>query len=82
MRYFIHLAYNGTNYCGWQTQPNLPTVQQTLEQALTTLLRQPVAIVGCGRTASTTWSQTRHSNRTELHPESLSYQKSGAKVRF
>ena len=50
MRYFIHLAYNGTNYCGWQTQPGLPTVQQTLEQALSTLLRQPVAVVGCGRT--------------------------------
>ncbi|MBO4599294.1 MAG: tRNA pseudouridine(38-40) synthase TruA [Bacteroidales bacterium] len=50
MRYFIHLAYNGTNYCGWQTQPDLPTVQFTLEQALSTLLRQPVAVVGCGRT--------------------------------
>lgn len=50
MRYFIHLAYNGTNYCGWQTQPALPTVQLTIEQALTTLLRQPIAIVGCGRT--------------------------------
>ena len=46
----MHLAYNGTNYCGWQTQPDLPTVQQTLEQGLSTLLRQPVAIVGCGRT--------------------------------
>lgn len=50
MRYAIHLAYNGANYCGWQTQPGLPTVQQTLESALTTLLRTPVAIVGCGRT--------------------------------
>ncbi|MBP5548655.1 MAG: tRNA pseudouridine(38-40) synthase TruA [Bacteroidales bacterium] len=50
MRYAIHLAYNGTNYCGWQTQPNLPTVQLTLEQAISTLLRKPVAIVGCGRT--------------------------------
>lgn len=49
-RYFIHLAYNGTNYCGWQTQPELPTVQQTLESALSTLLRQPIAVVGCGRT--------------------------------
>ena len=49
-RYFIHLAYNGAAYCGWQTQPDLPTVQQTLEQALTTLLRQPTAVVGCGRT--------------------------------
>lgn len=49
-RYFIHLAYNGTNYCGWQTQPDLPTVQQTLESALSTLLRQKIAVVGCGRT--------------------------------
>ncbi|MBR1851096.1 MAG: tRNA pseudouridine(38-40) synthase TruA [Bacteroidales bacterium] len=49
-RYFVHLAYNGANYCGWQTQPNLPTVQLTLEKALATLLRQPVAVVGCGRT--------------------------------
>ncbi len=50
MRYAIHLAYNGTNYCGWQTQPGLPTVQFTLESALSTLLRTPIAIVGCGRT--------------------------------
>lgn len=49
-RYCIHLAYNGTRYCGWQTQPNVPSVQQTLEEALTTLLRTPIAIVGCGRT--------------------------------
>ena len=50
MRYVIHLAYNGANYCGWQTQPELPTVQLTLEQALSTLLRAPIAVVGCGRT--------------------------------
>ena len=49
-RYFIHLAYNGANYNGWQTQPNLPTVQEALEKALSTLLRQPVVVVGCGRT--------------------------------
>lgn len=52
MRYVIHLAYNGTAYCGWQSQPELPTVQDTLEEALTTLLRTPVAVVGCGRTDS------------------------------
>ena len=49
-RYFIHMAYNGAAYNGWQTQPGLPTVQQTLEGALSTLLRQPIAVVGCGRT--------------------------------
>jgi tRNA pseudouridine38-40 synthase len=46
----MHLAYNGANYNGWQTQPELPTVQETLEKALSTLLRQPIAVVGCGRT--------------------------------
>ena len=49
-RYYIHLAYNGAAYNGWQTQPGLPTVQQTLEQALSTLLREHIAVVGCGRT--------------------------------
>ena len=49
-RYFIHMAYNGAAYCGWQTQPDLSTVQLTLEQTLSTLLRQPIAVVGCGRT--------------------------------
>ena len=49
-RYFIHLAYNGACYNGWQTQPELPTVQLTLEKALSTLLRTPIAVVGCGRT--------------------------------
>ncbi len=49
-RYAIHLAYHGANYCGGQTQPDRPTVQLTIEQALTTLLRTPIAIVGCGRT--------------------------------
>ena len=49
-RYFIHLAYNGAAYNGWQTQPGLPTVQETLERGLSTLLRQRIAIVGCGRT--------------------------------
>ncbi|MBR1784851.1 MAG: tRNA pseudouridine(38-40) synthase TruA [Bacteroidales bacterium] len=51
-RYFLHMAYNGANYCGWQTQPGLPTVQQTLEDSLATLLRQQVGVVGCGRTDS------------------------------
>lgn len=44
------MAYNGMNYNGWQTQPGLPTVQETLERALSTLLREKIAVVGCGRT--------------------------------
>lgn len=49
-RYFIYLAYNGKNYCGWQNQPNGIAVQQRLEEALGILLRTPVAVTGAGRT--------------------------------
>ncbi len=50
MRYFLHLAYNGTNYCGWQVQANAPSVQQTINQALQKLLGHHIASMGCGRT--------------------------------
>jgi len=50
VRYFLTLAYNGTSFHGWQRQPNATSVQQTLEEALTTLLRKPIAITGAGRT--------------------------------
>lgn len=49
-RYFIELSYDGTNYHGWQVQPNGVSVQETLQQALSTLLRQDVEVVGAGRT--------------------------------
>lgn len=49
-RYFIHISYNGTNYCGWQTQPNGITVQEVLDSKLTVLLRTPITTVGAGRT--------------------------------
>lgn len=49
-RYFIHLSYDGTRYHGWQIQPNGISVEETIEKALTTLLRQPIDIVGAGRT--------------------------------
>ena len=49
-RYFIYLAYNGTNYCGWQNQPNGISIQQKIEEALHTLLRKPTPITGAGRT--------------------------------
>ena len=50
MRYFIELSYDGAAYCGWQRQPDAPTVQQALEKALSTLLRQDIEVVGAGRT--------------------------------
>lgn len=49
-RYFIYLSYDGSNYHGWQIQPNAATVQETLEKAFTLLMRHPVEITGAGRT--------------------------------
>ena len=50
MRYFIRFSYFGKAYHGWQNQPNAITVQEVLEKALSTLLRQKIEVVGAGRT--------------------------------
>ena len=49
-RYFIYLAYDGTNYHGWQIQPNGISVQECLVKALSTFLRCEIEVVGAGRT--------------------------------
>ncbi len=49
-RYFIYLSYNGKNYCGWQNQPNGISVQEKIEEALSTILREKKSITGAGRT--------------------------------
>ena len=49
-RYFLRLAYDGTNYCGWQVQPGVATVQETLEKALRIFAPGHGGVVGCGRT--------------------------------
>lgn len=50
MRYFIRFAYCGSGYHGWQRQPNALTVQEVVEGALSTLLKNPIAVVAAGRT--------------------------------
>lgn len=49
-RYFIELSYNGKNYHGWQIQQNAITIQEVLNNKLSTLLNQEIYVVGCGRT--------------------------------
>lgn len=49
-RYFIYMAYDGSEYCGWQVQANEKTVQAVLENALSTLMKQPISVTGAGRT--------------------------------
>ena len=50
MRYFIELSYNGSAYHGWQNQPSDISVQEVIEKALSTILKEPIAIMGAGRT--------------------------------
>lgn len=50
MRYFIEFAYDGSSFFGYQIQPNQISVQEELEKALSTLLRENIKTVGAGRT--------------------------------
>ena len=50
MRYFITFSYDGGRYHGWQIQPNGVSVQEKLEWALSTLLREQISVTGAGRT--------------------------------
>ena len=49
-RYFLRLAYDGSCFHGWQRQPNAVTIQQTLEESMSVLLRCPITLTGAGRT--------------------------------
>ena len=50
MRYFIELSYNGKNYHGWQIQPDVISVQEKLNHAISTILQKKIEVVGAGRT--------------------------------
>ncbi len=52
MRYKIILSYDGSSFCGWQVQNCAPTVQECLQNALATLLKETVSVTGAGRTDS------------------------------
>lgn len=50
MRYFLHIAYQGTKYRGWQRQTNVISVQQVIEEKLKDIFKETVVVYGCGRT--------------------------------
>lgn len=70
MRYFLDISYKGTNYHGWQIQPNAHTVQAELEGALTKLFRTPTQLTGSGRTDTGVHAlqQVAHFDAQELMP--------------
>jgi tRNA pseudouridine38-40 synthase len=50
LRYFVHIAYNGLHFGGWQKQPGVLNVQGVIEKALSQIFKTPIFINGCGRT--------------------------------
>ena len=48
----LEVAYDGTNYCGWQLQPEKPTVEAVLNRALSELCGEEITVVGASRTDS------------------------------
>jgi tRNA pseudouridine38-40 synthase len=49
-KHFFHIGYHGWNYRGWQRQAGITSVQETIETAISKILKRPVTIYGCGRT--------------------------------
>lgn len=50
MKYFLHIGYNGSDYSGWQWQPNVVSIQGTIEEKLKAIFKTDIKTVGCGRT--------------------------------
>jgi tRNA pseudouridine38-40 synthase len=50
MKYFLHIGYSGSDYSGWQWQPNVESIQGTIEEKLKAIFKEEIKTVGCGRT--------------------------------
>ena len=68
MRYFCVASYDGTNYAGWQIQPNAVSIQQTIEERLGRILNTETKIYGSGRTDAKVHAlgQTFHFDAKEI----------------
>lgn len=51
-RVMIIVSYDGTNYCGWQMQPNGITIEEVLNKKLSQLLNEDIKVIGVSRTDS------------------------------
>ena len=56
------IEYDGSAYCGWQIQPNGPTIQALIEQALQRMTRRKVKLIGSGRTDAGVHAQAQTAN--------------------
>ena len=72
MRYKLTFEYDGTQFSGWQKQPDARTVEGTFEQAFSTLFQQEIDVVGQGRTDAVVHAsgQTAHADLPNRYPSS------------
>jgi tRNA pseudouridine38-40 synthase len=75
LRYFIEFSYNGKNYFGYQIQPKDISVQEELEKALSTILRESIKTVGAGRTDTGVHAKKMfaHFDTNQVIDQQLSY---------
>ena len=76
MRYFVWFSYDGTAYHGWQIQPNGNSVQEELQRALSTLLREDISVTGAGRTDAGVHARQMVAHfdfSKDIEPEQLAY---------
>ena len=50
MIYFLHIAYDGSQYRGWQYQPDVTSVQEVIEEKMKKIFKKNITVFGCGRT--------------------------------
>ena len=62
LRYFLKLSYKGTAYHGWQIQPNAQSVQEVLQNAMRTVLRNEISVVAAGRTDTGVHAKTMYAH--------------------
>ena len=75
-RFYLIVEYDGTDYCGWQRQLNGPSVQQTLEEALSRLTGDNIACTGSSRTDAGVHAMglcVHFDSATRIPPEKIAF---------
>ena len=73
LRYFIDLSYKGTNYHGWQIQPDANSIQEEINKAISKILQEKITVVGAGRTDAGVHASQMFAHFDSLKELSLEY---------
>lgn len=76
MRVKLTIAYDGTNYCGWQVQPNGTSIQELIELELARLFRTKIKTIGASRTDAGVHALGNVASfdvETPMEPEKIAY---------